>query len=61
MKQIEDKLSLLQSFFDDVEDVLTDTFIEDDEALEELSYILRQYKIKLHNANVINNIEKGDN
>ena len=51
-----DKLSELQSFFDDVEDVLIDDFLDYEETYEELIFLYRQYKIRLHNIKVL----KGD-
>lgn len=49
----EEKLSLLQLFFDDINDTIRDEKLDDDEALEEIEYICRHYKIKLHNHSVL--------
>lgn len=46
----EEKLSILQSFFDDVEASLNDLRLTDDETLEEISYMFSQYKTMLRST-----------
>jgi hypothetical protein len=42
---------LLEAFFDDVNDIITNPFINDDEALEEIEFFVRRYKIQLKEIN----------
>jgi hypothetical protein len=49
----EEKLLLLQSFFNEINGVILDVGLDDDEVLEEITYICRKYRMKLHSHSVL--------